>query len=62
MILHIIRNLKLVRNQQNTWKHHKTRLIETNTKLTTLLLKFHGQNKGGVDPSYTCIKYIMTSS
>jgi hypothetical protein len=62
MIPHIIRNLKLVRNPQNTWKHHITRLVETDTKLTALLSKLHDQNKGRVGPYYTCIKCTNTSS
>jgi hypothetical protein len=62
MIPHIIKNLKLVRNPQNTWKRHKTRLVETDTKLTALLSKLHDQNKDGVGPSYTYIKCTKTSS
>jgi hypothetical protein len=31
MFPHIIGNPKLVKNPQNTWKHHITRPTETNT-------------------------------
>jgi hypothetical protein len=53
MFPHIIENPKLVRNPQNTWKHHKTRLAETDIKLASLLLKLHGLNKCGLGPSCT---------
>jgi hypothetical protein len=53
MFPHIIENKKLVRNLRNTWKHHRTRLVKTNIKLTVLLSKLHGLNKGGLDPSCT---------
>ena len=53
MFPYIIGNSKLVRNSQNTWKHHKTRLAKTDTKLAALLLKLHGPNKGGLGPSCT---------
>jgi len=33
MFSHIIKNLKLVSNSQNTWKYHKIKLVETDTKL-----------------------------
>jgi len=56
MFPYIIGNSKLVRNPQNTWKHHKTRLAKTDTKLAALLLKLHGLNKGGLGPSCTWIK------
>jgi hypothetical protein len=39
MFQHIIGNPKLVKNPQNTWKHHKTRLAETDTKLAALVPK-----------------------
>ena len=53
MFPQIIGNPNLVRNPQNTWKQHKTRLAEIDTKLTTLLSKLHGPNKGGLGPSFT---------
>jgi hypothetical protein len=53
MTPHIIENPKLTRNPQNTWKHHITRLAETDTKLAALLLKLHGPNKGALNPSCT---------
>jgi hypothetical protein len=56
MFPHIIENKKLVRNLRNTWKHHRTRLAKTDIKLTVLLSKLHGLNKGGLDPSCTWIK------
>ena len=62
MFPHIIENSKLVRNPQNIWKHHKTKLAETNTKLIVLLSKLHGPNKGGLSPSYIWIKCIDASS
>jgi hypothetical protein len=37
MFPHIIENLILVKIPQNTWKHHITRLAETDTKLAALL-------------------------
>ena len=45
MFPHIIGNPKLVRNSENTWKHHKTRLAETDTKLAALLSKLYAQMK-----------------
>jgi hypothetical protein len=45
MFPHIIENPKLVRNSENTWKHHKTRLAETDTKLAALLSKLYAQIK-----------------
>jgi hypothetical protein len=51
MFQHILKNLKLVRNPQNTWKHHITRLTETDTKLLVLLSKLYSPNKGIVRPS-----------
>jgi hypothetical protein len=62
MFSHIIGNPNLVRNPQNTWKQHKKRLVETDTKLTALLSKLHGPNKGGLGPSFTWIKCIKASS
>ena len=56
MFIHIIGNPKLVRNPQNTWKHYKTRVAETDTKLADLLSKLHGPNKSGLGPSCTWIK------
>jgi hypothetical protein len=53
MFPHIIENLKLVRNPQNTWKHHKTMLAETDTKLAILLSKLHSPNKDGLGPFST---------
>jgi len=50
MFLYIIGNSKLVRNSQNTLKHHKKSLAKTDSKLATLLSKLHGQNKGGLGP------------
>jgi len=46
MFSYIIGNPILVRTPQNTWKHHITRLAETDTKLAALLSKHHGPNKG----------------
>jgi len=62
MFQHIIGNHKLVRNPQNTWKHHITRLAKTNTKLTVLLSKLHDLNKGELSPSCTWIKCTKASS
>lgn len=59
MFPHIIENSKLIRNLQNTWKYHKTRLAETDTKLIVLLSKLHGQNKGRLSPSYTWITHKL---
>jgi hypothetical protein len=53
MFSYIIGNSKLVWNPQNTWKHHKTRLAKTDTKLAALLLKLRGLNKVGLGPSCT---------
>ena len=53
MFPHIIGNLKLVRNPQNTWKYYKTILAETDTKLATLLSKLHSPNKDGLGPFST---------
>ena len=53
MLPHIIQNPILVRIPQNTWNHHITRLAKTDTKLVALLLKLHGSNKDGLNPSYT---------
>ena len=53
MLPHIIENPILVRIPQNTWKHHITRLAKTDIKLVALLLKLHGSNKDGLDPSCT---------
>ena len=58
MFPHIIGNKKLARNPQNTWKHHITKLAKTDTKLTALLSKLHGVNKGGLDHSCIHIKCI----
>jgi len=62
MFPHIIENLKLVRNPQNTWKHHKTMLAETDTKLAILLSKLHSPNKDGLGPFSTWIKCIKAFS
>jgi hypothetical protein len=62
MFIHIIENPKLVRNPQNTWKHYRTKVAETDTKLADLLSKLHGPNKGGLGPSCTWIICINTSS
>jgi hypothetical protein len=62
MFPQLIGNPKLVRNPQNTWKHHKTRFAETNTKLTALLLKPHGPNKGGLSLSCIWIENIKALS
>jgi len=62
MFIHIIGNPKLVRNPQKTWKHYRTRIPETDTKLSDLLSKLHGPNKGGLGPSCTWIICINTSS
>jgi hypothetical protein len=61
MFPHIIENPILVRIPQNTWKHHITRLTETDTKLTALLSKLHGSNKDGLGPSCTRIKHTKAS-
>jgi len=53
MFSHIIGNPKLVRNLQNIWKHHRTRLTETDTKLAVLLSKLYGPNKSELGPSCT---------
>jgi hypothetical protein len=42
MFPHIIGIPILVRTPQNTWKHHKIRLAETDTKLAVLLSKLIG--------------------
>jgi hypothetical protein len=62
MFPQIIENPKLVKNPQNTWKHHKTRLAKTYTKLIILLLKLHGPNKVGLGPSCIWIKCTKASS
>lgn len=62
MFSHIIGNPILVSTPQNTWKHHITRLDEVDKKMTALLAKLHGQNKGGLGPSCTWIKWTKASS